>query len=820
MRLENDSTSYANYPAIGKLGSFEIWIDADADNWHRDQTLVSQWDDTTNQCSWFLNTLASGALELGISQDGVSGNAHWCVSFPLAIAHGRISVRVTYDASSGQVVFYQGKYCQDWQATAYSGLPSGGPRATMASVELGYATNAAQRGLPGFNGKVYAFALLGSLGGTVADNAVAVSDFTALAPGVTSWGSGWTIQGAAEVSDRDYRFHGEAAAWPQSWTPGDPNARIALSAGGLLRRLGSSSASVNSAMYRAYTRQTDTGTIAYWPFEDGTNATQLASATGGKAFRWYGGTPNVSGFSGFACSAPIVTLNKSSLVAQVPSYTVASSPGVGADAVVRFLMNVPSGGDANGGIITRINYSGGAISYADLAYATGGQLSLTGYNAAGTQVFTTGVIGFGVDGELLRLSVEIQNKGSNTYSVSLVTLQPGASSGLAYGQTLTGGVGAVTKITFSPDQLLQSTSIGHVSVEATWTSLFELGQSLTGYAGEVAGVRFQRLCNEEGIPFRGIGNITDTTTMGPQTIETLTALLQECVDADQGAWFEPRQVLGWGYRTRASLGNQVATIAFDYAQDQLSGTLEPTVDDQVVKNDITVSTPDGSSSRQILDDGSARSISKIGRYDTTYTVNLSTDDQLDSQAGWILHALTVNEPRYKQIECDLANSALIPIYWSVLAADMGDRITVQNPPVWLPPGLIDQLAQGMTETIGLKAMSVTWNGIPSTPWNVAYADDVVFGRADTDGSVLSQSVTTVATTLNVATTSSGSPLWTRATADFPFDISIGGERMTVTGITGASSPQTFTVARSVNGVVKAHAVNADVRLWTPSIISL
>ena len=44
--------------------------------------------------------------------------------------------------------------------------------------------------------------------------------------------------------------------------------------------------------------------------------------------------------------------------------------------------------------------------------------------------------------------------------------------------------------------------------------------------------------------------------------------------------------------------------------------------------------------------------------------------------------------------------------------------------------------------------------------------------------------------------------------------------MTVTDITGTSSPQTFTVTRSVNGVVKAQASGADVRLWFPPILAM
>src|SRR5690606_31238296 len=39
-------------------------------------------------------------------------------------------------------------------------------------------------------------------------------------------------------------------------------------------------------------------------------------------------------------------------------------------------------------------------------------------------------------------------------------------------------------------------------------------------------------------------------------------------------------------------------------------------------------------------------------------------------------------------------------------------------------------------------------------------------------------------------------------ADFPFDVMIAGERCRVLEVSGESSPQTFTVVRAVNGVVK------------------
>jgi hypothetical protein len=64
------------------------------------------------------------------------------------------------------------------------------------------------------------------------------------------------------------------------------------------------------------------------------------------------------------------------------------------------------------------------------------------------------------------------------------------------------------------------------------------------------------------------------------------------------------------------------------------------------------------------------------------------------------------------------------------------------------------------------------------------------------------------------------PTWSTDPTDVPWDVTVGGERMTVTSVTGADSPQTWTVTRSVNGVVKSHAAGADVRLADPMIVAL
>jgi hypothetical protein len=110
--------------------------------------------------------------------------------------------------------------------------------------------------------------------------------------------------------------------------------------------------------------------------------------------------------------------------------------------------------------------------------------------------------------------------------------------------------------------------------------------------------------------------------------------------------------------------------------------------------------------------------------------------------------------------------------------------------------------------------------------DAVHIDDLSFTgiaptRADTDASELAASVDADDTSLSVAVTDGA--LWvTTATypQEFPFTIRVGGEDLTVTAVSGTSSPQTFTVTRSANSVVKAHAAGDDLRLAVPAITAL
>jgi hypothetical protein len=263
--------------------------------------------------------------------------------------------------------------------------------------------------------------------------------------------------------------------------------------------------------------------------------------------------------------------------------------------------------------------------------------------------------------------------------------------------------------------------------------------------------------------------------------------------------------------------NQDPAVAFDYANGELSDSLNPVDDDQSIHNSVTVSRSGGGSARVDITDGPVSTQAPpdgVGTYSSQPSVSLVDDEQCAYQASWRAHLGTVDEARYPQISVNFAASQVAnnaTLVRQLLEHEVGDRLTVAHPPSWLPPDAISQLVQGYVETFTAFAHDVTLNCSPASPYEIAvYGTD----RYDTAGSALNSGCTSTATSISVKTTLG--PVWTQAAGDMPFDIAVGGEQMTVTAISGASSPQTFTVTRSVNGLVKAHVTDEDVRLYAPT----
>lgn len=837
LRLEQDSVSYASCPTRSSLnttGDIDVRIDMQLTSYGR-ITLATKWTSATDR-AWALWLNPDGTLVMEFIDNATVD--HFATS-SMPIPLGRLAVRATVQVNNGSgghtTTFYTaptiaGPWTQLGNAfpagTTLTLATSTGPIAVGFSV--GYiVTDAGHPTTGGPNGRFFAFQLYNGIAGTL----VASPNFTTQVPGTSAFADGqanpWSMAGTATIDNRKYRLHGEVPAWPQRWDTTGKDVYVPVEAAGLLRRLTQGTQPSYSAMLRGYNTLTGAAIpVGYWPCEDGSNSTLIGSALPGGDPMQIRGAPSFAANSSFVCSQPIPSLNGSTWFGTVGGSSTWTSN------TCRFLMQIPSGGEANGSVIARM-YTAGSVPRFDLIYGTGGTLAVAGYATNGAQLFTSGAFTFNANGAVVRASFELKTSGANLIW-SVATLAVGATVGGIGSGTLTGAtLGAVSTVVVNPDGQLTGTAIGHISVQTEPTDLFgTLYGPLNANNGEAAPVRFARLCTEQGLPARVYGHPAIGAVMGYQSPGTFVALLQECEDVDRGLIFEPRQTLGLGYRTFASMCNQTAAVTLSYTGAQLSPPIEPTDDDQFTVNDVTVTRSTGpvtgSSARVLLPSG-ALSVQAppngIGEYATALSLNLFSDGQAMQLAGWIMHVGTVDQPRYPTLTVNLARSELAALYYQVQDLEVGDVLAATGTPVWLPPDGISQVVRGMTETLNTFTLTEAFVCAPSAPYTVGVYNDAVLGHYDTDGSTVHGNPTATATSIQVSTTNATSPLWTTVGGDFPFDIevSIGGtsgERMTVTNITGSASPQTFTVTRSVNAVVRAWPNGADVRLFQPAIYSL
>lgn len=617
------------------------------------------------------------------------------------------------------------------------------------------------------------------------------------------------------------RFYGEVSAWPQRWDKTGRDAYTPIQAYGIMRRLGQGSIALRSTMYRGLTTRDDV--VAYWPCEDAEGTTQFASALPGyPPMRQFYGTAQASSFDGFAASAPLPLASNVTWNGRIPAYTTTG------ETQVCFLLAVPAGGVSVESAVCYLSTTGTAQLWT-LTINTSGSLRLQAFNSADTQIADSGFSAFAVNGKLLRVSIELDDTTSDV-DWTVATLEVGQSVGLATSGTLTTDtveriewVAMNSRVGAAP--LMDDVAMGHVSVHDAISSIYDLSDELNAYTGEHAATRFSRLCAEEGVSATIVGTAADSARMGPQTPATLLELLADVAEADMGILFEPRGFLGLSYRTRASMYSQEADLTLDYATRALAA-IEPTEDDDAIRNDVTVSRVNGSSARAQLETGplsvNAPPVG-VGRYDDAPTVSVERDEDLPDQAGWRVHMGTVDEARYPVIGMNLANSAFTgdaPLTTAAAALDVGGRLVVTNAPSGMTsPDDIQQIAQGLTETITPFEWLIAVNCTPASPWDVAVWDDTAGpgeARYSSDGTTITEDLTLIEVGINVSTPTG--PVWSSTAV--PYDIVIGGERMTVTAVSGVSAAQVFTVTRAVNGVVKTHATGAAVALFKPAIYAL
>jgi hypothetical protein len=783
------------------------------------QDWIGKWDPTGGQASYVLWNDNVGNLYLSWTTGGTSAtqvNVQSTAPVPRDNSR-RFAVRASLTVATGTVTFYYadsiaGTWLQLGDAVVVGATSV---FASTAALRLAKATTSGTS--VAFLGRIYKAQVRTGAG---AATLVANPDFTAQTAGATSFtdstGKLWTVGAPATITSKSIRFIGEVSTWPVKWDQGEDDLYVPVTASGILRRLQANTPPLRSVLRRSIPG-IGSQLRAYWPMEDQSGATSLAygltDLTGTLAMALTNG-PSLASYSGFAASDDIPTFsNGSSARGRVPTYT---STG---QVQLRFLLALPSTGQpANGTMLAKLQLS--FMSW-QINYQTGGNLQVVVTDvASGAVVHTSAVMGTGLDGKAARISLELkQNGGSIDWSLGYYVPNSANAIYFNWPGALTSTVGAATYVQVGATGANSSVSIGHVTVESAVTSMFDIVTQINAYQGESSVTRAYRLATEEGYPLYYQG--PTTTLMGPQTSDSLIDLLRQCADANLGILYEPRGVFALAFRPRVNMYARDAAVTLDYSAGHLSA-FEPVEDDQAVTNDVVLQRTTGSSYEASLDTGTLSTLAPpngIGKYTQAVKLNLAADSQLREQANFRLALGTIDEPRYPVIGVELERSPFassLALTRAVLDADLGDVLQVNTPPGFYAPQTVFQRIEGATEVLEPYGYTVAFNCSPGSPWRGigVYNDPTNRTRYDTDASTLTSTVTATATSLS-ATTTDGA-VWTTTPADIPFQILVGGEVMTVTAVTGSSSPQTLTVTRSVNGVSKAQTAGTPIHVYTPA----
>ncbi len=819
----------------------------------RRQTLITKGDVSTGQLSWAWQLATAGFPALTISGDGNSGSTF--IPFDLITALRPVWIGVTWESltENQRVVTY--RFDGDippTDITQWTVVDSSlfGPTALPIfpgtdPIELGM-----QAGRASFRGRILAAQIRDGINGTLVANPDFTQQLTGVRKFTDSVGKEWTVSGRAEIDTLRPRFVGTVDQIIPTWPAGDNNAsgqarpseaRAELTASGLLRRLSQGAKPVRSSIFRNVTsaRYRD-DVIGYWPCEDLAGAGQLASGIEDDNPILVQGELDTGSDSGLAASAalPVVQSGKAiSWRVDVPASEVTDqwavemvfrlpTPPLNADDELQ-LLEIESLGTVARTVLT-VDEDTIRIRLFD---ANGLELD-NRLVAVGPEIFS----GF------VQLIVRLRQVGGSVeWLWTTNNLDIGLGGG--FSDLIPGVAGPVVGLSSNVVGPEDGFTFGHIVVHtARLPGDWQVGAD-SAWVGESAAHRFWRLCAEEGIPAEVVGDqsvfestfgdIGITEAMGAQRQQTLLQLLQECVDTDLGVLISRRGAPGLVYRTRQTLERQTPALRLSGARNEISRPLTPRLDDQRLRNDVTVTSEGGSSARAT----DPASIAREGLYDVDETIvgvggvfgqqevldrqpglRLAVRSQNLHQAGWRLALGTVDALRIPTVTIDFrAVPGLIEAFQSL---ELGDRILLDDLPIQLPADTVELILEASDERLSNTSWIPVLTCSPGAPYLVGILDDdeldVDLQRLGGEDPELVADIAAGDGTLELDTT-----FWATDPAAYPMLITVGGELIRAMSANAGDETTTLLgLERAVNSVAKAHAAGAVVSVADPFLLSL
>lgn len=222
-----------------------------------------------------------------------------------------------------------------------------------------------------------------------------------------------------------------------------------------------------------------------------------------------------------------------------------------------------------------------------------------------------------------------------------------------------------------------------------------------------------------------------SAALGPQVDDTLSNLMQSIEDTEVGLLYEARDLFGLGLRLNASMANQAAAVVLSYTSAVLDPALVPAYDDQLTRNNITVTNYTGYTQQAILTTGAMSILnppSGIGNgYAYQRNVSAASDTQLAGIATFLLNQGAVDEVRFPVMTFKMVRASLASFYASLPGLRPGDYLQVTSMPSFLTSSTVKQLVWGWSEVLNptTPEWTIAFNTVPESVWETGFSPGTV-----------------------------------------------------------------------------------------------
>lgn len=505
------------------------------------------------------------------------------------------------------------------------------------------------------------------------------------------------------------RFTGYVDEWPVEWPDGTASQSVVtVTASSRRARLG------RSAAFRSIVEEEILydDPVLYYPLGEPEGATQAGNIAPGRSERLVvtqygtGGTLAFGAGTGpgtDGLSAPILTPVSSGnglALLMTPLSPICDPSDTVLDVEVTFntsldvgtLVHLPYSSDLGvGGFSIELKGGTGEVQ----ATATGTGLDSTAASVAAVD-----------DGLTHRVSARFVRAGSDiTASIVLddAARVTGTTRTWAFPSQFPDFPGFVVGGNFYGTTFLFDGTLSHAAVYSSSSAIADArigahyDAGVDGFAGESSGARVERYARLAGVPTAEIDAETglstsiahiDTTGRGPVEAMDDVTLTEDGVvfDAPDGTLT---------FHGRDHRYNTASAFTLDVNEGYVQEGLTPKLDDQGLVNDMSASREGGTRARETNE----ASIEEYGHYRQDVELFTTSDNEVQDRADWTVGRLGEPHVTIPSVRVDLLN-APASLQASLLAAEIGDRFTLDNLHSQAPETTMDFFIEGISEEIG------------------------------------------------------------------------------------------------------------------------